>query len=108
MNEELAGRELNEGAVLPEGTFNTSFGKVEDASTQQVFESLGEPIPGLTSAQCRDGSLFAERQADNGFSEVGSGMMDSYHEIDYALFYVNIRNNARLRARTYLEQPRLH
>jgi hypothetical protein len=103
VDEELASRALNEGAVLPEGTFNAAFGKVEDVPTQQTFESLDSPMPHLTSAQCRDGTLFAERQTDNGFSEVGSGMMDTYHEIDYALFYMNIHNNARLRAKTYLD-----
>lgn len=104
VDEELANRTLNEGAVLPEGIFNSAFGKAEDVSTQQTFESLDKPTPHLTSAQCRDGTLFAERQTDNGFSEVGSRMLDTYHEIDYALFYMNIHNNARLRARTYLEQ----
>jgi hypothetical protein len=103
VNEELANRELNEGAVIPEGTFHTAFGKVEDAATQQAFESLGKPLPRHTGAQCRNGSLFAERQTLKGFTAVGSGMMDSYHELDYALFYMNIHNNARLRARTYLE-----
>jgi len=102
VNEELAARELNEGAVIPEGTFNVAIGKVEDAATGQAFVSLGKPILQLTSAQCRNGSLFAERQTDNAFSKVGSGMMDTYHEIDYALFYMNIHNNARLRANAYL------
>ena len=60
-------------------------------------------MPHHTGAQCRDGSLFVARQTLKGFAEVGSGMMDSYHELDYALFYMNIRNNARLRASRYLD-----
>ena len=103
VDEELATRELNQGAVVPEGTFLTAFGKVEDAATQQVFEALDKPILHHTNAQCRDGSLFTERQTIKGFADVGSGMMDSYHELDYALFYMNIHNNARLRTSNYLE-----
>ena len=103
INEEFADRELNEGAVIPEGTFNLAIGKVQDAAIQQVFQALEAPLPMHTNAQCRDGSLFTQRQTDAGFTSVGSGMMDSYHELDYALFYMNIHNNARLRVKTYLE-----
>ena len=30
------------------------------------------------------------------------GMDDSYHVLDYAVFYMNIRNNAQLRAQAWL------
>ena len=101
VDEELASQALNAGAVIPTGTFNSSFGKVDDIAQDQVYETLSAPIPQLTSAQCRDGSLFVERQIGNAFASVGSGMMDTYHEIDYALFYMNIHHNARLRSERY-------
>ena len=103
VNEESANRELNEGAVIPTGTYNLSMGDVEDVATQQAFDLLEEAIAHQTKAQCRDGSLFAEKQTDNGFSAMGSGMMDSYHGLDYALYYMNIHNNARLRTRTFIK-----
>ena len=34
---------------------------------------------------------------------MGSEEMGNYHGLDYALFYMNIRNNAQLRAARYLE-----
>jgi hypothetical protein len=30
----------------------------------------------------------------------------NYHMLDYSLFYMNIRNNAKLRANRYMEQYR--
>ena len=104
VDEELASKELNQGAVLPEGMFNSAIGKVPDKKTQQEFVSLPAPLSQHVAAQCREGTLFVERQKNNGFAEVGSGVVDSYHEIDYALFYMNIHNNARLRSETYLSQ----
>jgi hypothetical protein len=102
VDEELALAELNEGAVVPEGTYNTAFGSQDDAPTQQNFEALDAPQPGQTWAQCRDGSLFARDQTGTGFAAMGSDEMGTYHGLDYALFYMNIRNNAQLRVDTFL------
>ena len=102
VDEEMASAELNEGAVVPEGTYNTAFGSKDDVPTQQKFEALDSPQPGQTWAQCRDGSLFARDQSGTGFAAMGSDEMGTYHGLDYALFYMNIRNNARLRTATFL------
>ena len=101
VDEEMADATLNEGAVVPEGTYNTSLA-AEDASTRQVYAALDAPQPGQTWAQCRDGSLFARDQAGTGFTAMGSDNMGTYHGLDYALFYMNIRNNAQLRTARYL------
>ena len=106
VDEEPAAAALNEGAVVPEGTFNSTIGKAPDQATGQSFEALAEPLRGQTGAACRSGSLFAERQTHEGFTSVGSGMLDSYHELDYALFYMNIHNNARLRTKVWLDKAR--
>ena len=103
VDEEMADASLNEGAVVPVGTYNANIGAEEDTPTQQVFDSLAAPQPGQTWAQCRDGSLFAKDQAGTGFSAMGSDAMGNYHGLDYALFYMNIRNNAELRAASFLE-----
>lgn len=102
---EVAGPELNAGAVIPEGTFTMAFGAVEDPPVGQVFASLPAPLPQHTGAQCRQGSLFAARQTLEGFTRVGAGSPDgTYHVLDYALFYMNIHNNARLRAQAWIAQ----
>ena len=95
---------MNAGAVVPAGTYNMNFGGSDDSATGQRFESLSAPVPGQTWAQCENGSLYVESQHGNDFSAMGSGEMDSYHGLDYALFYMNIRNNAQLRAARYLGQ----
>jgi hypothetical protein len=100
---ELADAVHNEGAVVPAGTYNTSFG-AEDVPTQQVFAALGSPQPGQTWAECRDGSLFAGDQSGTGFAAMGSDEMGTYHGLDYALFYMNIRNNAELRTARFLAE----
>ncbi len=102
VDEAMADAALNEGAVVPAGTYNANIGSADDAPTQQEFDALAAPQPGQTWAQCRDGSLFAKNQAGTGFSAMGSDDMGTYHGLDYALFYMNIRNNAQLRTARYL------
>jgi hypothetical protein len=103
VNEAMAGAELNEGAVVPAGTYNTSFGRGEDSLTGQIFESLGAPLKAHTWARCQAGSLYVANQEGTGFEAMGSGNMGSYHGLDYALFYMNIRSNAQHRSALYLE-----
>lgn len=102
VNEDLAGAALNEGAVVPEGKYILEFGKKEDLATGQNFVALGAPRPGQTAAQCRDGTLFVTSQLGNDFDKTGGMGGGSYHGLDYALFYMNIHNNAKLKAETYL------
>jgi hypothetical protein len=99
VNGELAAASLNEGALLPTGTLNTAIGRNPDISAQQSFESLGQPIAELTWAQCKDGTLYVEEQKISGL-EVDA--MGTYHQLDYALFYMNIHNNAKLRSSRFL------
>ena len=99
VDEELAAAGLNEGALLPAGTLNEAIGRNPDVPAQQIFDSLGQPIADLTWAQCKDGTLFVEEQKRAGL-EVDA--MGTYHQLDYALFYMNIRSNAKLRSSQYL------
>ncbi|MGI9329007.1 MAG: DUF3089 domain-containing protein [Pseudomonadales bacterium] len=107
VNEELAPVGLNEGAVIPEGTYNLQFGRGDDAPTRQQFESLAAPIAKHTWAQCVDGWLYVQNQIGTGFEAMGSGNLRSYHGLDYALFYMNIHNNAKHRSSRYLESADL-
>jgi len=102
VNEEVAAAELNTGAVIPEGTYNLSFGGDDDLPTQQNFASLDAPIDQHTWAQCREGTLYVQSQEGSGFDAMGSGSLGSYHGLDYALFYMNIHNNSKLRADRFL------
>jgi hypothetical protein len=102
VNEELAAAGLNEGALVPAGTLNAAIGRNPDIPAQQTFDSLGQPIEGLTWAQCKNGTLYIEEQKLAGF-EVDA--MGTYHQLDYALFYMNIHNNAKLRSSRYLASP---
>lgn len=59
----------------------------------------GEPIPGVADARC-DGSrlIVTEIRSPDFPSMFGEG---NYHIYDYSLFYMNIRENAELRTRSY-------
>ncbi|MFT6751012.1 MAG: hypothetical protein ACJA2O_001193 [Candidatus Azotimanducaceae bacterium] len=106
VNEDMADAALNEGAVVPGGKYILEFGKTEDLATGQKFTHLGAPRPGQTAAQCRDGTLFVTSQSGNDFDST-DGMGDgSYHGLDYALFYMNIHSNAKLKVETYLMNSR--
>jgi len=61
-------------------------------------EPLPAPLPGLTGARCEDGLLGVEIPLGERrhFSDVLT-MTGIYHDFDYGLFYVNIRENASKR-----------
>ncbi|MGI9288388.1 MAG: hypothetical protein ACR2P1_23585, partial [Pseudomonadales bacterium] len=99
VNEELVQASRNQGALPPTGTLNTAIGRAEDTPAHQVFESLGTPIEEQTWAQCKEGTLYVNNEQGTGF-EIDP--MGTYHQADYALFYMNIHNNAKLRSSRYL------
>jgi hypothetical protein len=103
VNNERVAAEFNRGAVLPTGKFNLKlWGK--DKAKGTVFGPLDSPIPRHTWAQCQSGLLYVAKQTDKGFSRFGA--MKNYHGLDYALFYMDIRENAIQRVKTYLEGRR--
>ncbi len=106
VNEEFAQANLNEGAVAPAGTYNLDFGKSEDLATGQLIEGLDAPITNQTGAQCLNGTLFVTSQEGTDFDAMGAGASGNYHGLDYALFYMNIHNNAKLKVKTFLEKSR--
>ena len=64
------------------------------------FATIPAPIPGLTWAECRDGFLFVEEPTEPVLrtSILGEGNLHAY---DFALFYMNIRQNAQDRVDAY-------
>ena len=63
---------------------------------------LGEPIPLLTGAKCDELGILrlTEPPQEDWREYVMAG--DNYHVYDYNLFYMNIRENAALRAQAWL------
>lgn len=102
LGQEVAGVEQHAGVVIPQHSYNFFTFSSEDPAQGKVFDALAAPIMGLTGAQCRDGTLFVERLDNPAFGETPFSRA-SYHLFDYNIFYMNIHENARLRAETYLE-----
>jgi hypothetical protein len=101
--EERAPAALNRGAQLPAGRFLLQFSGVDEANGIS-YDELAKPQPGHTWAQCRDGTLFVEEQIDNGFSDYGDRWSKTYHGLDYALFYMDVRENAKSRSQAYFKR----
>jgi hypothetical protein len=59
------------------------------------------PEPGVADAQCRDGRLYVTEIRSDNYSLMPLGR-DNYHIYDYALFYMNIRENVQTRVNAFL------
>ena len=99
VTQQRAPASLNEGSLVPVGTFNGNIGSLSDEPVGQHYGPLAKPIKALTGAQCRQGTLYASPSLPAGFEEDAMG---TYHQLDYALFYMNIFSNAKLRSTRYL------
>jgi len=103
VNEERAPAAENAGAVPVSIPYNIDFSKGNEPRGVE-FTELRAPIPNHTWAQCRDGTLFVADQSGGPFA--ASALADNYHGLDYALFYMDIRQNAIDRVDTYLARSR--
>jgi hypothetical protein len=111
VNGGLAAKQDHKGAVPVSGIFQVALSG-DDKPTGVVFEPLAAPIPKMLQAQCKNGALFVSDQTDRGEDGIwvdtefgttgGSFGGGSYHLLDYAVFYMDIRENAKLRVTTYL------
>lgn len=98
VNEARAAAALNLGALEPVGFFNSNIGQMDDALTGQVYAPLSAPVKALTWAKCEQGTLLAKDKLPDQFPRDALG---TYHQLDYALFYMNIFENAIQRANQY-------
>ena len=94
---------LNKGAEPASGRPQIKFWG-NDAAHGMIFPPLKAPLKQWTSAECRNGFLFARDQSGSEFAELAFG--NNYHGLDYALFAMDIRENAKARVAAYLAQPR--
>lgn len=102
LNGGLAGKELHAGAVPVSGQFQVALTGA-DKATGMVFEPLGAPLPKMLQAQCRNGVLYITDQSDNAFGSTGGSFGGgNYHGLDYPVFHMDIRENARARVAAYL------
>lgn len=97
-----APKEAHVGGVPGSGVFTVKL-LGDDAGQGTEFEPLAAPIPNHVSARCDDGVLYVTDQTGTAFTD-GLPGGTNYHGLDYPLFHMDIRQNAILRARTYLAQ----
>ena len=89
------------GAVYVSGEFALDF-IGDDGPKGETFGPLEAPLKQYVHAQCKNGLLFASDQTGTRFQAFG-GSEGNYHGLDYALFYMDIRENAILKVKTYLD-----
>jgi hypothetical protein len=104
--EQKAAASLNLGAEPVAGLFIMDFWDPDEPHGIQYTE-LASPLPGHTWAQCRHGTLFVEEQLEEPFVTYTLAPGKNYHGLDYPLFYMDIRENAKARVRAYLDSKPL-
>jgi len=102
LNGGLADQSQHVGAVPISGEFQIVVGGSRPATGMQ-FEPLEGAIPNMLQAECKAGVLFVTDQSGTGFDAgLGSIGGGNYHLLDYPLFHMDIRENAKRRVATYL------
>jgi hypothetical protein len=101
----LAPARLHKGAVPMSGAFQIAFWGSDKPGGMQ-FAPLAAPVRAWTTAECRNGFLFAKDQAGSAFAKAALG--SNYHGLDYPLFAMDIRENAQARVAAYLAQASVH
>jgi len=100
---ERAGRDQHLGGVPAVGIYHTDL-TGDDVAERGEIKPLSKPIGNLVEAQCKNGILFVSDQSETAFATSGRLTPHRYHGIDYPLFHMDIRENAKLRAQVYLDQ----
>ena len=104
LNGGLATKQQHQGAVPASGQFHVELsGSLE--ATGVTFEPLAAPLPQMLQAQCKNGVLYISDQTGTVFGEQGGSFGGgNYHGLDYPVFHMDIRENAKLRVQTFLAQ----
>ena len=99
----MAAKSQSKGAEPITGVFAPNlFGS--DAAAGTKFGPLAAPLKAWTWAQCRNGILTVADQSGGPFGKIDIGGKN-YHGLDYPLFAMDIRENAKARVAAYLSQP---
>ena len=91
----------SKGSVYISGNYSLELSG-DDGPKGETFGPLEAPIKEYVQAQCKNGILFASDQTGTRFQGFG-GSSGNYHGLDFALFYMDIHENAILKVKTYLE-----
>jgi len=97
----MAPKSLSKGAEPTTGTVALNF-IGGDSAQGTVFGPLKAPLPDWTWAACRGGVLTVADQSGGPFAKFDMGGKN-YHGLDYALFAMDIRENANVRVMAYLK-----
>ncbi len=100
----MADKALSKGALPASGAFTGNFFG-SDAPRGTVFGPLEAPLKGWTWAECRDGYLTVADQSGTPFGKLDMGRKN-YHGLDYPLFAMDIRENAKARVAAFLKESR--
>ena len=92
---------LHKGGVPISGPFSIRVWG-DDGAQGAKFPPLKAPVPAHTWAECKDGLLIVADQTGGPFDGVDMGGKN-YHGLDYPLFHMDIRENARVRVAAYLQ-----
>jgi hypothetical protein len=97
-DEKTAPKEEHKGAVFPTsgGFWITIF---TGRASGRKFTALPEPVVNMISARCSDGVLYVPK-VNQIYEAFGKG---NYHIYDYHLFYMNIRENAEERVKSFVK-----
>ncbi|MCE9523296.1 MAG: DUF3089 domain-containing protein [Alphaproteobacteria bacterium] len=98
---ERAPASQHKGGVPPSGKFSVKVWG-DDSPQGVTFEPLKAPVPAHSWAECKDGLLIVADQTGGPFDGMDMGGKN-YHGLDYPLFHMDIRENARARAAAYLQ-----
>lgn len=93
--------ELHKGGVPITGRFSLKLWG-DDAAQGVDFLPLKAPVRAWTWAECHRGLLIVADQGGGPFDGVDVGGKN-YHGLDYPLFHMDIRENARVRSTAYLQ-----
>lgn len=103
LNGSLAGKELHKGAVPGSGEFHLDI-MGDDTARGVQFGPLRAPLPNFVEAQCANGRLFISDQSETAFGAAGAAM-GTYHGLDYPMFHMDIRENAKVRTAIWQQPP---
>ena len=98
---ERAPASLHKGGAPITGKFSVKVWG-NDAAQGVEFKPLKAPVKAWTWAACNQGLLYVAGQTGGPFDGVDMGGKN-YHGLDYPLFHMDIRENARVRAAAYLQ-----
>ncbi|HWA90211.1 MAG TPA: DUF3089 domain-containing protein [Rhizomicrobium sp.] len=98
----MAPKAMSKGAVPMSGRFQFDV-LGNDAASGVAFGPLGAPLEAWTWAECRDGLLTVADQSKGPFAKLDVGGKN-YHGMDYPLFAMDLRENAKTRVQAWLKR----